>query len=258
MQTDIYPSEMKEIWQSEISHHLFPERLIVEIGGFFLGAPYQSATLESSGKEKLVLNLAEFDCTTYVETVLAAARCVTGGNLSPTEFKKNIKWIRYRQGKMAGYESRLHYFSDWIRDNEKKKVLKDVSRRLGGAPHRKKINYMTAHRELYPALKNQTLFTRMQKVEEDLSRKTFYVIPKDEISHVKSDLRQGDLIAFTSSQGGLDIAHAGFAVLKNKQWHLLHASVKEGAVVISKENISAYLKKKKTFSGIMIARFFKS
>jgi hypothetical protein len=37
--------------------------------------------------------------------------------------------------------------------------------------------------------------------------------------------------------------------------HLLHASGKEGGVVISKKTLAAYLKSNKKFTGIIIARF---
>src|SRR5512145_3438028 len=115
-----------------------PGDLIIEIGRFFLGAPYQAGTLERAGREKLVVHLADFDCTTFVETVLALARTTAAGKLSVPEFRKNLKFIRYRQGRLNGYASRLHYFTDWLADNEKKKVLKNVSRLLAGKPHRKK------------------------------------------------------------------------------------------------------------------------
>ena len=254
MQLDIYQSEVKEIWQSAMLQNLFPGRLVVEIGCSFLGAPYRSGTLEKPGRETLVINLAEFDCTTFVETVLALARCGTAGNLEPAEFRKNLKLIRYRQGKIDGYASRLHYFSDWIKDNEKKKVLVDVSRLLKGNASRKKINFMTTNRNLYPALKQKATLEKMQNVEKNLSRKNFHTIPRDDVSRQKAQIQQGDIIAFTTHQEGLDVAHTGFAIWQGRQWHLLHASSKEKAVVISKESVFSYLKANKALTGIMIAR----
>ena len=80
--------------------------------------------MKIAGKEKLIVNVSGFDCTTFVETVLALAKCAAAGKLSRSEFRKNLKLIRYRQGKIDGYSSRLHYFTDWLSDNEKKKILK--------------------------------------------------------------------------------------------------------------------------------------
>jgi len=52
----------------------------------------------------------------------------------------------------------------------------------------------------------------------------------------------------------LDVAHVGFAILQGKNLHLLHASSKEGGVVISKKTLASYLKANKKFTGIIVAR----
>lgn len=255
MESETGHCEMIELWQRALEQDLFPGNLIVEIGRFFLGAPYRTGTLETPGREKLVVNLAEFDCTTFVETVLALARSASAGNLSLPEFRRNLKFIRYRHGKIDGYASRLHYFTDWLRDNEKKKVLKDISRRLGGVPRRKKINFMTAYRELYGGLKNDEAFSRISRVEKNLSRRAFHRIGKETMARKRTGIGEGDLIAFATNQEGLDVAHIGFAVLQGRHLHLLHASSREGAVVITKETLGAFLKSNKKFNGILVARY---
>lgn len=255
MDSDQYHSEDSDLWQTALEHDLFPGDLVIEIGRFFVGAPYKEATLETSGREKLVVNLHEFDCMTFVETVLAIARCAAAGKLSPPELQKNVKHIRYRQGKIDGYASRLHYFTDWLGDNEQKKVLKNVSRLLAGAPGRKKINFMTAHRECYAGLKKETELNKMLLLEKKLSRKVFHIIGRDKAARSQAGIEQGDIIAFATDHDGLDVAHVGFAVRQDKHLHLLHASRKEGAVVISGETLGAYLKSNKKFTGMLIARF---
>jgi len=134
---------------------------IVENGCLLINAPYKAGTLEGPGKEKLIVNVSAFDCTTFVETILALTKCAACGKLSRSEFRRNLKLIRYRQGKIDGYSSRLHYFINWLHDNEKKKTLKDVSRQFHAVAQRKKINYMTLNRASYPALKNEFEFRKM-------------------------------------------------------------------------------------------------
>jgi hypothetical protein len=228
---------------------------IAEIGKLFLHKPYKAETLEGFHKEKLIVNVSAFDCTTFVETVLALARCAVTGKVSNREFRKNLKSIRYRNGKINGYSSRLHYFIDWLLNNQKKGFLIDISRNIGGKPRNKKINFMTAHRKLYPTLENKTQLTRISTVERNLSRRTFHIIEKDKVSTQKGKLENGDIIAFATHQEGLDVAHVGFAIWQGKSLRLLHASKKEGAVVISRSTIQAYLKSNKTLTGIIVARF---
>jgi len=238
------------------ANDLFYGDLIIAIGSSLINVPYQAATLETPGKEKLIVNLSSFDCNTFVETVLALARCTAAGKISGSELRKNLKLFRYRQGTIIGYSSRLHYFTDWLRDNEKKKILKDkdVSRQLDSRRLRKKINYMTNHRELYAALKNEDEFQKMLVVEKNLSRKSFYIIGKDKVSVQKTKIQNGDIIAFATAQEGLDVAHVGFAIWQGKNLHLLHASSKEGGVVVSAKTLVAYLKQNMKFSGIILAR----
>jgi cell wall-associated NlpC family hydrolase len=228
--------------------------LILEIGCFLINAPYTTGTLERPDKEKLIVNVSGFDCTTFVETVLALARCTVAGKLSRSEFRKNLKLIRYRQGKIDGYSSRLHYFTDWLLDNKKKKTLKDVSPQFHSVAQRKKINYMTLNRASYPALKNEFEFRKMRLIEKNISRRGFHVIGKDKMSQQKTKIRNGDIIAFTTKDDGFDVAHVGFAIWPGKNLHLLHASSKEGGVVISKKTLEAYLNSNKKFTGIIVAR----
>jgi len=230
-------------------------KLIEEIGRLFIGKPYQAETIENTGKEKLMVNASAFDCMTFVETVLAFALCTAAGKISRTEFRKNLRLIRYRQGKIDGYSSRLHYFTDWLHNNENNKILMDVTRRIGGEAKFKKIDFMTTHAQLYPALKNKAQFSNMLEIERNLSRRDFYIIQKDKVKTQKEKILSGDIIAFATDEEGLDVAHVGFTLRQGKHLHLLHASKKEGAVVISKQTLTAYLKSRKKFAGIIVARF---
>ncbi|HUN54051.1 MAG TPA: N-acetylmuramoyl-L-alanine amidase-like domain-containing protein [Smithella sp.] len=243
-------SRNKPLQNSDLSYG----DLIVEIGRLFINIPYKEGTLECPGHEKLIVNLSAFDCTTFVETVIALTKCAASGNISQYELKKNLKLIRYRRGKIDGYASRLHYFTDWLRDNENKKIITDISRRLGGKPQRKKIDFMTAHRELYAALINEGERRQLSIMEKNLSRKTFYIIGEKSFGAIKTEFKNGDIIAFATRDEGLDIAHVGFALWQGRGLYLLHASKKEGGVVISQKTLLACLKQNKNYSGIIAAR----
>jgi hypothetical protein len=82
----------------------------------------------------------------------------------------------------------------------------------------------------------------------------FHVIGKDNVNQQKTRIKNGDIIAFTTKDEGLDVAHVGFAIWQGKNLHLLHASSKESAVVISKKTLASYLKSNKKFTGIIVAR----
>ena len=93
--------------------------MIAAIGNQFLGTPYVGKTLELPGEEQLVINLMEVDCTTFVETVLALTITIKQGASDFQKVAATLEQMRYLNGSNTGYGSRLHYFSDWIFENEK-------------------------------------------------------------------------------------------------------------------------------------------
>ena len=226
--------------------------LVAGIALCFLGASYKEATLEAPGPEKLIVNLRKFDCFTFVESMLALARWFTSGKKSPREYMRQLKFIRYRKGVIAGYSSRLHYFTDWLHDNEKKKTIKNITKSLGGRPRRGKINFMTTNCSLYPALKEKNNYQKMLMAERNLSRRNFTIIDENKVSANIKSIQTGDIVAFVSAKEGLDVTHVGFALWQGKKLYLLHASSKERAVVISTKTLAAYLKANKGFTGVII------
>jgi hypothetical protein len=229
-------------------------QLALDVGKCFLGAPYRSGTLESKGAEHLVVNLREVDCFTFVENVTALVCLLTSPQNSFGAFRRVLRKIRYRQGRVQGYPSRLHYFSDWIHDNQKKAVVTDVTRDLGGKPLKKVINFMTTHPELYPSLRNAAHLRKMISVEQAISQRSLFFIPKKAARGLEARIHSGDLIAITTTTEGLDVQHVGLAVRVKNRVHLLHASSVEGKVVLSRNTLNRYLMESNTRSGIMVVR----
>ena len=120
-------------------------------GQHFIGTPYVAHSLEEPGDEHLVVNLRGFDCLTFVENMLAMARCVRSGKTTFDDFKRQLTLIRYTGGVISGYPSRLHYFTDWMMDNGKKGVVQPLTQELGGAAYTKTIDFMSTHTALLPA-----------------------------------------------------------------------------------------------------------
>ena len=228
--------------------------LMLDVGKYFLGFPYASNTLERQGRETLVINLRGFDCFTFVENVVALAWMIREDKAHFRDYAAQLKKIRYRHGLSKGYSSRLHYFTDWLYDNERKGILKNVTRRSGGEPFRKNFNFMTSHREKYPALSMEKSYREMMTIEKRLSARIMHHITKAALVKFEDMVEQGDLIAITTDIKGLDVIHVGFAVRLRSRIHLLHASEVEKRVVISHVTLRQYLLKRKMMTGIMIGR----
>jgi hypothetical protein len=227
---------------------------ILGVGKYFLGFPYAGHTLERRGRESLVINLTEFDCFTFAENCVVLAGLLSKGKTHFRNYAAELKRTRYRSGVIEGYSARLHYFSDWLYDNERKGVILDVTRRSGGDALRKNFNFMTRHREEYPALHSEKSYQEMGAVEKRLSRRILHYIPKAASGRIGKTVENGDLIALTTGIEGLDVVHVGLAVRSRSRIHLLHASEVEKKVVISDVTLCQYLSRRKTLTGIMVGR----
>lgn len=239
-----------------------PAETAVSIGTRFMGRPYVPHTLDTAPTERLIINVRQFDCTTYVETVLALALAWheapnnAGSPRFEQAFRTYLTKLRYRNGKIDGYASRLHYFSDWLRDNEHKGLLWDVTGNLPGSMSvAKPVSYMTKATYRYPRLSDPTTLKQMRLTEAALNQQSFSFIPKKNIRLAESHLREGDVIMLTAARPGLDMKHVGLAVRQaSGRIHLMHASSEQGKVVITRYPLSNYLLYHKHLSGIRVAR----
>ena len=230
------------------------ELILQKTAEFFLEKPYVAGTLDKNDTEKLVINLREFDCVTFVETVIALANTTASGNLSFDNFASQLQQIRYRNGVIDGYDSRLHYTSDWAYNNVEKNILSAMSQQLGGVLQTKTIDFMTSHPSAYNALKtDDSMLKKIKSTENEINkRKGFYYLPKDKITAKSAEIPHMAMIAFTTSIKGLDTTHTGFAFKKNGKLTFIHASSAKNKVIIDEKTLSDYCQVQKSCTGIMV------
>lgn len=242
------------------------ENRMLYFGKKFIGVPYVAHTLEKGDKEHLIVNLHELDCTTFVETVVALSLCDKEDARTFKDYCRNLTRIRYREGKMTDYTSRLHYFTWWGEDNEKKGIVKEiVSASNSGendpfsAVQTLSINYMSQHPASYKQLKAHPEFVPVIKKYEDASKgRKYRYIPKKNVGWSdKSSLsivHSGDIIAMLTSKPGLDTSHIGIAVWQNGKLHLLNASYVYKKVVLDTKTFYDYQQVQKSQTGIRVFR----
>ena len=246
---------IREIVQKNSLDSLGQEDRVVEVAKMFLQTPYVGGTLETEGGEKLVVNFRGMDCTTYLENVVVLSSIARKSDFRESDFLKELEHLRYRNGKLTDYTSRLHYFSDWIYENEKKGIVKNITAQVGGEKYDKTINFMSTHVDSYAALKADSSFVKIIQAKEDqINQRDLYYIPEEKIESMEKEIKNGDLIAITTKINGLDVSHTGIAMHVNDRLHLMHASSLAKKVVISDVPLADMLLKSKLQSGIMVAR----
>ena len=227
------------------------EALVAECGKRFLGTPYVAGTLEGE-PEMLTVNTEEMDCTTFMETAVAMAMTIEARRTSWRDFIYYLTQLRYRGGTVDGYGSRLHYISDWIVDNAHRGNLQDVTDRIGKADYVvKTLDFMTSNRDKYPQLKDDKNYEAVKNAEIGYRSHRF---PMLKLQNIKTaNIKEGDIIAITTSTKGLDVSHVGIAVMVDGEIHLMHASSKEGKVVTDKHSLQEYVRHNRA-TGIRVVR----
>jgi hypothetical protein len=202
-----------------------PGDRIAAISRHFIDTPYAADTLigDPQKKEQLVINLAGFDCFTFLDAVEALRRAA-----DVADFPEQLKQVRYRDAKV-GYENRRHFFSDWVADSDA--VIDDVTAAVGQGKAQvvvKQLNLKSDGTHWLPGL-------------PVILREISY-IPTDSIDvDVLSALREGDYVGVYSTHAGLDVSHTGLIVKRNARTMLRHASSRDNVKRVVDEDLLVYL-----------------
>lgn len=228
---------------------------IISIAKEFLGKEYVPGTLDEHDSEPLFISSSKFDCTTFVETVLAISTCKNDDNF--LFFCKNIELIRYRNGIRNGYASRLHYISWWIADSAKHNIIYEVKSPFHTADQSLNLNFMSCHTDKYKHLKEDLkTIEKIKNLEKPFHDINIKYIPKENISQIQEnkEIKNGDFIAIVTDIEGLDVSHIGIAYWKYGILHMIHASSQKGEVICDSEPLANYLAKRGKHLGIRVFR----
>ena len=223
------------------------------------GTPYVNYTLELHDRiEAPSVNMNGMDCWTLFEIALGMARLVAlhPPPYSPQEMLRLIEMDRYRDGRCTGrFDSRLHHLEDWIRDNERRGLVKDITPALGGKKLHRRMAYMGKKPHLYRQLRaDPSMVPEFIRIENELSRRGITYIPKSQVPRIESKLRNGDIISIVTTWHETYTSHVGVASRdKNGVLRFLHASKNHRKVVLD-DRLSDYLKKFSKHAGIFVAR----
>ncbi|MBA2669625.1 MAG: DUF1460 domain-containing protein [Gemmatimonadetes bacterium] len=234
------------------------------VGELAVGTPYEAFTLEAylraggspMRSEPLTLTLTRFDCVSLVESCIAVARVArTEGEPTWDRFVREMERMRYRGGVRAGYTSRLHYFSDWLGDGERRELVQDIGQRLGARPDSRPLRFMSEHPDSYPALAERSVLEEIAEIERSLDRTPRLVIPTTSIPDTDSSIQTGDILAFATSIEGLDVTHSAFAYRdSNDVLRVLHAPLSGGVVEVTRATLPQYVAGIRRSTGIIVAR----
>lgn len=217
--------------------------LMLYYGQHFLGTPYVSHTLEGNAEERLVVNIRELDCMTFVETVAALTLTTQQREVTYDAFCRNLQRLRYKMGVIQGYASRNHYFQWWMENADSLGLAREIigNKRIWSATQRYSLTYLKGK----------------QGTDRHIHGTCSY-IPKSLLnrnSHELGSIESGDIIAIVTNKRGLDTSHMGIAVWSNDgKLHLLHASSIFKRIIVEPKPLYDYMQRHPSQLGIRVVR----
>ena len=269
---EIVQAKLKQFWKYR---HLETNYLCSLIAESFIGTPYQENTLETNQNEELVINLRAFDCVTFLDNVIALCLCLKSNQQEIGSFEffcRNIQLIRYRKGLLSGYESRLHYFSDWLRDGQRKGLLQ-----LLPANHKQLAEVNLLSNSLTDYEKKESIQIVESKLNLENTKWPISYFDCQDLNQVLNSrinaranpqintqnpekflLRSGNIIGFVSNKAGLDFNHVAFLKQipssQGQNLTFIHASSINRQVEIYDGSLLEYCQSKKSNKGITAAK----
>jgi hypothetical protein len=235
------------------------ERMVL-VGKALLGTPYRSFTLEIDDRvEAPSVDFLGMDCWTFYEITLGFSRMLElkSSGYTPQDLLAMIEVDRYRGGHCNGlYTSRLHFLEDWIYDNERRGLVKNMTPSLGGVPMRGRyLNEMSRYWRSSRYLRhNPSLVPVIRNMEETVASRTVYHIPREQVAAIEPKIRSGDIICITGRGPEGFTEHVGIAYRDGVGvLHFMHASKDEHQVMIDVA-LHQYLYRYRKFAGIMVVR----
>jgi hypothetical protein len=209
------------------------------ISALFMGAPYKLGPLGEGPDGKFdrdpLIRFDAFDCTTFVETVMALA---LNGHLDAAT--RTLQKIRYKGGQIQ-YATRNHFIElDWVPNNVRAGYLRDITADVAGR-YAVKVGKVISKRRWYGRKslasleggftkdERQQLISKLRNLGRRLpdERATLTVLPLKALPQALSKIPSGtiaNLVHADRREKGTIVSHQVFLIKKSDGWYVRHAA----------------------------------
>jgi hypothetical protein len=173
----------------------------------------------------------EYNCTTFLETVIALSR-----SENQNQFLKNLIAVRYQDSK-PGFLSRNHFpEADWLPNNQKSHLISDITHdvaKMSGVASQTETKKIDRGAWLATQVKNKQIsrgIASISKSNEEWSKPVEASVPYIRITDLKKVLGkipEGAILSLVHNDEvhhPVLITHQGIVVRKGSQLYLRHAS----------------------------------
>ena len=167
-----------------------------------------------------------FDCTTFIETVLALSL-----SKSPEDFREKMNLIRYKDGRIT-YENRNHFTSlDWIPNNAKQGFIRDITANIAGSKVKRSQTFI--EKDGWYTFKGEA-FSQAARRESKAWASIPYISKEDLLddTNILNRIPSGTIFNVVRPNWSLkqvigtdlDVSHQGVLVRENGVLYMIHAS----------------------------------
>lgn len=206
---------------------------IVEAARFLVGTP-EAKGADNDSIGTLVVRLDSLSRREFINIALAMAKASERGDVKLSDFETALENIGRKKGKDEGFVSQFFYGADWIQDNISRGNLKEMTDYVdGGSFKTKSFDYVTRHREEFPAMADSATYDKMRSIEMGFRSHRIPYQKKQSIgnNNIRELLKDGDIIMMLTPDDDFDIYDIGVVAINNGQPHLIHISHHTGKVV---------------------------
>lgn len=200
---------------------------------FLAGTPEAKAS-DNDSLGTIVIRLDSLSRRDFINIAMAAAQASLRKDAKLSDFENALEGVSRKKGKDEGFVSQFFYGADWIQDNISRGNLKEMTDYMGGGSFKtKSFDYVSRHREEFPALKDSTAYDKIRSIEMGFRSHRIPYQKKQGIGNkeIREELQDGDIILMLSPEDDFDIYDIGIVAINNGQPHLIHISRQTGKVV---------------------------
>lgn len=177
----------------------------------------------------------KFDCTTFIETVIALSR-----SENVDQFFTQLISLRYKDGS-ATFENRNHFITlDWIPNNMRMKILEDITQRVAvladvkSLVEEKEFSRLRWFQKMGHAKRlSRTIASQVEKNWKSEEEGAIPFIPLNQFDKIAKHIPHGTVVSFVrENRDDKDVlvSHQGIAIQKGGALFLRHAK-REGKLV---------------------------
>lgn len=193
----------------------------------------------------LVINMHGLDRMEFLNVVMALADASMKKLPTVREYAYSLESIARRKGVDEGFPSQLFYGADWIVDNVYRGHVKEMTEYMtGGGFKTKTLDYMSRHRDEFPALKDEKVLDKIRMMEMGYRSHRIPHLKKQSAGNkpIHEIMKNGDIIMLLSPEIDYDVYDVGFIEMKNGEPYLIHISHENGKVVADDYPLSRLFK----------------